>query len=92
MTSDNYCDRYQKAMRAAQGTGNATGATPEEQKKSEARAIQEEIEQKTTARDLQQEIGFWENQRGQGIYDDARILNEVDELKRKLGLVPQKYW
>lgn len=63
----------------------------EEAQKKEAEN-KEMIEMRARAQDFQNQIRWWESQRGQGEHDDNKIDGMISMIKGQLGGIDGKYW
>jgi hypothetical protein len=105
MTSANYQKVYQQeqAQKQEEQKRQAQGAKPSASSQNSQRQDNEKTQRDTDekrkedeyrqrARQLQDQIVYWEGQKGQGAYDETIIANSIDDLKRQLGNIPQQYW
>jgi hypothetical protein len=98
-TADNYRQMYMD-----QRTREDEMRAEQEKEWRAAEAIKTEAAKKTAqekklaedcrfrARELQNQIAWWQQQFGLGQYDDATINGTIETLQRELGGIPQGYW
>lgn len=93
LTSENYQEVYLKnqrenAAKEDEGKKDAQADRAAAQKDEEKKRN----EQRFRARELQNQIAFWEQQRGQGLYDDGTIDAMLEQIRRELGTIPSGLW
>jgi hypothetical protein len=98
-TADNYRQMYmdQRVREEQMRVEQEKEIRAAEAKKTEAanKASQEQKiadGQRFRARELQNQIVWWQQQFGQGQYDDATINGTIETLQRELGGIPQGLW
>lgn len=85
----------QAAREKEMAAQKSKGLDPAAKAQQEAKAAQERKaadEARFRARELQDQIVWWERQRGQGSYNDSIVESTIDDLRRQLGAIPSAYW
>lgn len=94
MTSANYQKAYLQKQRTTAGTPTHQRTLSAEAEKAQLKRKETEniLAQKDEALKLQNEMRWWELQRGNGTHDDRTIDAQIDMLQRSLQNIPPQFW
>lgn len=106
-SSSNYLQMYveNRELEAAKNKPADTAQATEATKKAEAKKIADEKaaaekaaaekaanEYRYRAREIQEQILWWQKQTDAGQYDESTINGNIYTLKQQLGAIPPEYW
>ncbi len=99
VTGNNYREVYlqqrnaerRKAEAAAQGKDSPDKKKQEELDKK-AREKKAADEQRFRAREIQDQLVWWQRQFGMGQYDDQTVTKMLADLRQELAGIPQAFW
>lgn len=93
ITSDNYRHMYLESQREAAAERLQTNDKKQAEKDARAQAEkQKQDEQRYRARDLQDQLSFWRQQIGQGLYDEGTVNGMIAQLESELNAIPPHLW
>lgn len=82
-------DREEAIKQEIRNRNNPKPPSPEEQKRAQEK---KDTEQRVQARQLQTDLTYWKQQKGQGLHDDGTVDGMVSDIQRQLGMIEPKYW
>ncbi len=103
VTGENYLHLYMEQQKQTleqqmqmnlSEAGKSEAAKTEEKKKETERLLEKRREDDTRIRahQLQDQITYWNQQKGQGAYDDATIAANLSPLENELNSISSIYW
>lgn len=93
VTGENYLHLYMEQQKQTQEDQQKMNDSPDVREAQERAAERErQLRQTYRARELREQITYWEQQRGQGQYDDGTITSQIDSLTYELGTIPSNLW
>lgn len=99
VTSSNYCQMYQEqreqeALRAKTAVDKAAADKREAEAdlQKQAQEKKQADDMRFRARQIQDQIIWWQQQSGAGQYNDAVINGTIDSLQRELNSIPTHLW